>query len=149
MALRGTTIPVRNWWLRLARGLITHDDRGQVELGKVLAKHIKREKPFSHTMLSRFAAGHEGITAELAQAMCAEFKRLPIPVFYPRSYEEAAALAATADRYDNIVGADDDDDANAKIDAKLVEAPIVEMKPKKKLARGTARKRAVVHRTGS
>jgi hypothetical protein len=99
MSDRGTSIPVGQWWLALARRLVETDPRDLTTLGKDLAKRIHRTEPFSHSLLSRFAKGETGATDELAAALCTEYTRLPPAVFFPKSYEEAVHLQTVAERY--------------------------------------------------
>jgi hypothetical protein len=99
MESRGHPIPVGTWWLNLARGLIESDERDLTRLGEDLAKRVGRADPFSHSQLSRFRSGKIGATLELAEALCAEFTRLPRPVFFPQSYEEAVHHSSVVDRY--------------------------------------------------
>lgn len=116
MDSRGQAIPVNDWWLRLARSVVANDTRDFRTLGKELARHVKRRAPFDHGMLSRFATGRPdsrtgkpiSVTYELVLALCAEFSRLPSPVFLPRNYEEAVHMQAVQERFDNTVGGPDD-----------------------------------------
>lgn len=128
MATRSPEIPVREWWLILARQLLEADTRGLIQLGKDLQKHVGRAEPFSHSVISRFKRGEIGATLELAQALTIEFADLPAPVLFPESNEEALALMHTASRYRSGRG--------VVIDGPRREAPIVELpKPKKKAGR--------------
>lgn len=111
MREKGHAIPiVGDWWLRLARSLLTNDPRDLRTLGRELAKAVGRKKPFPHTSLSRFATGvlnpQTGapypVTYELINALCAEFSRLPPPIAFARSYEEAVHMQGVAERYDRI-----------------------------------------------
>lgn len=100
MAQRSPEIPVWEWWLEEARQLLDSDQkgdehrpgRGLIQLGKDLAKHVDRAKPFSHSLLSRFKAGEIGVTLELARALSLEFTSLPPPVFFPQSRELATEM---------------------------------------------------------
>lgn len=88
--------------------LVDEDERGLVELGRALAAAVGRPKPWSHSVLSRFARGEAPVTKELADAISAVF-RLPPPVFFARSYTEAVALQVTSERYDNAKPVSDDE----------------------------------------
>lgn len=104
------------WWIRLARKVISNDPRDLRTLGRDLAKHVKGRNKFDHSLLSRFASGspdpRTGREAEptfdLLEALCAEFTRLPRPLFFARSYEEAVHMQVTMERYDSIVGDNDE-----------------------------------------
>lgn len=117
MDTRGQAIPVKDWWLNLARRVVSTDTRDYRTLGKELARHVKRPSPFNHGMLSRFATGVSdprsgkpiGVTFELALALCAEYRSLPLPVFFPRSYEEAVHIRTVSERYDSADDAPNDD----------------------------------------
>lgn len=102
MATRGRTIPVRPWWRLLAAADITRDERGLVELGRDLAKRIKRPRPFDHGTLSNVVHGKQDPTIDLIEAICEEF-RLPPPVFFPRTVKEAMAMFDLKTAYDDIV----------------------------------------------
>lgn len=101
MVERGRAIPVHPWWLRLARNLVLKDTRDLITLGKDLARRIDgKKKPFNYTQLSRFSQAQTGVTLELAEALCKEY-RLPPPVLFPRSYEESVAMIGTSEKYGN------------------------------------------------
>ena len=110
MDKRGRTIPlplVGEWWVRLARGVINSDPRDLRTLGADLGRHLKGRRKFDHATISRFASGTLNPktqapydpTFELVDALCAEFSRLPRPLFFARNYEEAVHLQVTAERY--------------------------------------------------
>jgi hypothetical protein len=108
---RGHAIPqIGEWWLRLARSLVLNDPRDLRTLGRDLAKHLERKQPFPHTTIGRFANKTSNpltkqpypVTYELVLALCAEYSRLPEPIFFPRSYEEAVSMHGVAERYDGI-----------------------------------------------
>jgi hypothetical protein len=102
MDRRGRTIPLfllGDWWLRLARNVIASDPRDLRTLGADLAKHLKGKRAFDHSFLSRFGHGKAEPTLDLIDALCAEFTRLPRPMFFARTYEEAVHLQVTAERY--------------------------------------------------
>lgn len=110
MREKGHAIPmVGEWWLSLARSLLANDPRDLRTLGKDLAKHVRRAA-FPHTTLSRFANRTLNpltrqpypVTFELIRALCAEFSRLPLPIYFARSYEEAVHMQSVAERYDSI-----------------------------------------------
>lgn len=111
MRERGRPIPAKEWWLRLARSIIANDPRDFRTLGKDLARNIKRKSPFDHGGISRFATGAVdpktdrpyGVTLEFVEALCTEFTRLPRPVFFPNTYEEAVHMQSVAERYENVV----------------------------------------------
>ncbi len=93
MAVRSPEIPVSEWWLAAARELLEEDKRSGrnlTELGKDLQRQIKRAKPFSHSVLSRFKAGEIGVTLDLHDALVREFAE---------SREEALDLMHTVSRY--------------------------------------------------
>lgn len=106
MAAQGKAIPIEGWWLRLARNLVRQDQRPLEVLGHDLAKAYGRVVPWTHGVLSRFAAGKGGATLELAQALCLMYSRLPPPVIFPRTYEEAIEMMAVTERYDSFVPVD-------------------------------------------
>lgn len=91
MVERGHKIPVHEWWLRLARSLMNNDPR-------------------DYTQLSRFSLGQSGVTLELAEALCKEYSRLPPPVVFPRSYEEAVHIVGVAERYGTTIEAPNEGD---------------------------------------
>lgn len=100
MRERGHPIPVKGWWLRLARSVVQGDTRDLEQLGRDLAKHVKAKKqPFSYSSLSAFLLGKQPATIELVEALCKEYSRLPPPVFFPGSYEECAQMIVIAERY--------------------------------------------------
>jgi hypothetical protein len=100
MRERGHPIPVKGWWLRLAKGLIQAESRDLEQLGRDLGKHVKSKKqPFSYSALSNFVLGKAPATVELVEALCKEYSRLPPPVFFPSSYEESAMMLGIAERY--------------------------------------------------
>jgi hypothetical protein len=97
MRERGNAVPqVGLWWLRLARRLVANDSRDLVTMGRDLAKHVDKKQPFDKGTLSRFIKGTGPVTFQLIQALCAEFTRLPTPIVFPDSYEEAVAMLALA-----------------------------------------------------
>jgi hypothetical protein len=107
MRERGNAIPqVGLWWLRLARRLVANDPRDLVTLGKELAKHVEKKQPFDKGTLSRFIKGHGPVTFQLIQALGIEFSRLPPPIVFPDSYEEAVAILALHERYARTVVGD-------------------------------------------
>ncbi len=102
MRERGHAIPVGDWWLRLARRVITDDSRTRKyeDLGVALAKHVRRKTPFKRALISKFVTGQAPATLELAKAICIEF-RIPPPFAIARSYAEAAQLMSVTERYDD------------------------------------------------
>lgn len=109
---RGNAIPqVGNWWLLLARRLVANDPRDLGTLGKELADHLDRKAPFDKGTLSRFIKGTGPVTYQLIQALCSEFSRLPMPIVFPASYEEAVQMQALHERYSRMVGVNDEVDA--------------------------------------
>lgn len=115
MAKRGRTIPheyVGAWWLRLARSVIRNaqaSGRPLRTLGVELARHLDDRDKFDHGHLSKFASGAldprtgepYDVSLDLIEALCKEF-RLPRPVFFARSYNEAAKMEAVAEAHDSI-----------------------------------------------
>lgn len=122
----GHAIPIGTWWQNLARQVVSRDTRDFKTLGEVLAKRIHRTTPFDKALISRLRAGTATITLELVDALCAEYRTLPKPVFFARSYSEAAHLSRAVDDYENTVGADVDE-----------EAPIVTLPERKRRKRNT------------
>lgn len=98
MRERGHAIPVGSWWLNLARRVIASDSRDYDTLGADLAKHLKRKAPFKKALISKFVTGKGPATAELAEAICIEF-RIPHPFFIARSYEEAVHIQTVTERH--------------------------------------------------
>jgi hypothetical protein len=122
MAERGKAVPVNRWWLRLARERVQGEQGELGELGDELAKLAGRKKAWTHTSLSRFKNGHEPVTLELATALCKKY-RLPPPVFFPRSFNEAVEMLEAVDKYDAII-LDTDEDAKPKDpEAKVIPMP--------------------------
>ncbi len=107
----GQKIPIQEWWLRLARSLVANDSRDYVTLGADLAKHIDKKPAFDKGTLSRFVKGTGPVTFQLIQALCSEFSRLPMPMFFPSGYEEAVQMQALHERYARMVGVNDEVDA--------------------------------------
>jgi hypothetical protein len=132
MAERGHIIPAATWWLLLARELVTKDARDLTSLGEDLAKHADRKEPFSYSQLSRFTRGEIGTTLELADALCAEYTRLPPPAFFPRTYREAVLIQGLTEQLERSGEIPSEKDTPATV----VELPKKKRAPKRK--RGTA-----------
>jgi hypothetical protein len=96
---RGPRIAVEDWWLKLARDLVGTYPGGLVVLGKELAELTGRPRPWSHTTLSNFATKKTGAARDLQEAICLRF-RLPPPIFFPRTYAEAAQMLAVKELHD-------------------------------------------------
>lgn len=70
MKQRGHAIPpqkIGDWWFAAAAKLIEDDERGQRELGRDLARKVKRKLAFDQSALSRVAK--KKITHELVDAL--------------------------------------------------------------------------------
>jgi len=112
MAERGRTIPLGDegeWWLRLARERIREDLRPRRVLAVELAKHLPDKPKFDHAHLTKFAAASINPrtgrafdpSLDLIEAICREY-RLPPPLFFARSYNEAVHILGTSERYDRV-----------------------------------------------
>lgn len=109
------------WWLRLARERVAKESGSLKDLGKRLQAHAGRSKPWTHTSLSNFVAGREPVTLELARALSKEY-RLPPPVHFCRSYNEALEILFVIEKYDELI-APDDEDALPELPGEIVEMP--------------------------
>lgn len=107
----GHAIPVGTWWLNLARQVVSRDSRDFKTLGEELAKRIGRAAPFDKALISRLRAGTATVTLELVDALCGEYRTLPRPVYFARSYSEAAHIDHAIELYNKTVGAEIDEEA--------------------------------------
>jgi hypothetical protein len=93
---KGRPIDLKPWWLdeakRRVKGISTTDIVTKVSAGRV--------KPWDETKVRNFLRGR-WCTEEMALAFCREFK-LPSPVYYPRTFEEADRMRVVAADYDQI-----------------------------------------------
>lgn len=106
----GAIPQIGDWWLDMARRLVGRDERDLATLGRDLAVHVDRKPPFDKGTLSRFVKGTGPVTYQLIQALCIEFPRLPPPIVFPASQEEAVKIDAIHQRYKRLVGANDNDE---------------------------------------
>lgn len=102
MGARAPRIAVEDWWLLLARELVSSYPAGLAVLGRDLAREIGRTPAWGHSVLSKFATKKIGATRDLQEAICKKF-RLPPPIFFPRTFAEASQMLEVKERHDKEI----------------------------------------------
>lgn len=87
---RGKAFEPPPWWLQIARERVRAAG-GYAEMGRRLARLAGRPTPWSSAVLSRFAAGLEMPTQELALALSRHLE-IPRPMMIPPSLESARLM---------------------------------------------------------
>jgi hypothetical protein len=114
---RANGVDLPEWWLQKVNALVDERDESMVELGKSLAVAAGRDRPWSHSIVSRFLE-NQNTTIDMAEAFSA-LLGIPQPFFVPRSLDEAIALTATAKRYEVKATTPEQSRRLAEIDALL------------------------------